>query len=180
MLLALLGLATTAHADGLDGLHERLAALSPIDTKPGVEVLDARGHVGEGVCFAPIGGTTAEDATLRCEIDGRAPYAVPVFHRLHDMNANSWSVDVSAALRRSSWRGNAMFAFYDADDQDAVAADRYAALYQADVERSKELNAHVHLSPASGFVPGHTYHMRIQQMIHGDTVVLAEADLRLE
>ena len=177
---ALLALAGSAHAEGLDDLHERLAALTPIDTKPGVEVVEGRGHLAQGVCFAPLGGTTADAATLRCEVDGLTPAAVPVFRRQHEMNANSWAVDVSAALRRSSWRGNAVFAFYDADDQNAVADDRYAALYQTDLGKSKELYAHVHLSPASGFAPGHTYHMRVQQVIHGDTVVLAEGDLRLE
>jgi hypothetical protein len=180
-LLAILLLGGAAHAEGLDGLHDRLQTSAAVDgATGGVEVFSTHAHAGQGVCFAPLGDTVADAGTLHCSMSGLGQVATPVFRRESTRNSPEWTVDVSAALKRSAWHGNALFAFYDADDEGAVESDRYAALYQAEIGGGKAVAAHVHLAPESGFSAGHTYHLRIAQLIKGETIVLAEGDLRLE
>ena len=158
------------------------AGVASLGGVSGVQVLPDRGHAAQGVCFTPLGETTAEDpTTLRCAMPGNAePAVVPAFHRPYETLAVEWAIDVSAALRRTAWRGNALFAFYDVNDPHAIEEDRYTALYQADIAKANKLHAHVHISPASGFQSGHTYRMRIGQLINGQLIVLAEGDLKLE
>ena len=169
----LLAMSSVVRADGFSSLAARVQAApsGTEDMRPGIFVQAKRGHVSIGVCFAPLGETLASETA-----DG----VVPTFRRLHETMASSWTVDIAAALQRTSWRGNAVFYFYDLDDKGSLTEDRYAAMYQVDIDRSRDLYAHAHLSPAGGFVPGHTYRMQIAQLIHGDRIVLAESDLRLE
>jgi hypothetical protein len=164
--------ATSAHADELTELGQ--VGVKVMKTSPS--------HVKEGICFAPLAATLVDDpSTLRCAVTGSdTPPVVPAFRRMHDGLAADWAIDVAAALNRSAWRGNAVFTFFDAGDASAMDEDRYTAMYQADIAKAKELHAHVHLSPASGFQQGHTYRMRIAQLIRGAEVVLAEGDVRLE
>jgi hypothetical protein len=163
--------ATVAHADDLTELGTI-----------GVRVMKTPTHVSQGVCFAPLGATLVDDpSSLRCAVAGSdTPPVVPAFRRQHDGIAADWAIDVGAALSRSAWRGNAVFSFFDVGDASAMDEDRYTAVYQADIAKAKELHAHVHLSPASGFAQGHTYRMRIAQIINGKEVLLAEGDVRLE
>jgi hypothetical protein len=163
--------AAGARADGLDELGT-----------DGVRVMKTPTHVTQGVCFAPLDETVVDGpAALRCAVPGSAtPPVVPAFRRQHDGLAADWAIDVGAALSRTAWRGNAIFLFFDLGDTGAIEEGRYTALYQADIAKAKELHAHVHLSPASGFQAGHTYRMRIAQLIRGAEVVLAQGDVRIE
>lgn len=172
-LVLLLASAAAVRADAFSLISARAQQAPPgLEVVPsGVRVGAKRGRLPMGVRFSPIGETLSSDP---------AETAMPTFRRRHETLTASWSVDVSAALRRTSWRGNAMFVFYDLADEHALDDDRYAALYQTHIGKSTELYAHAQLSPTGGFEPGHTYRMQIAQLIRGEKIVLAESDLRLE
>jgi hypothetical protein len=110
-----------------------------------------------------------------------AAVAVSVTPRYARMErSQDWRIALSGHLRRTSWAGNALFVFFDASDANAMADHRYAALYQTSIPRTTQLAAGLALSPDDGFQPGHTYRLRIAQLIDGKEVVLAETDFALE
>jgi hypothetical protein len=94
-------------------------------------------------------------------------------------SAEPWSVDVVAHLKRPAFAGNTLFLFFDADDPQAMSAHQYTALFQARVAAGRSLAARFTLDPSDGFRPGHTYRVRIVQLIGGREVLLAEGDVGL-
>jgi hypothetical protein len=104
--------------------------------------------------------------------------ATPRYARVE--RSATWRIALSGHLRRSSWAGNALFVFFDTQDANAIEAHRYTALYQTSVPRTTQLAAGLVLLPDDGFQPGHTYRLRVAQLIDGKEVVLAETDFALE
>ena len=128
-------------------------------------------HAGpqtEQLCSRPVAGIDAAVAVS----------ATPRYARME--RNEDWQIALSGHLRRSSWAGNALFVFFDIHDANAIEEHRYTALYQMGVPRTTQLAAALTLSPDDGFEPGHTYRLRIAQLINGKEVVLAETDLTLE
>jgi len=91
----------------------------------------------------------------------------------------AWTVDLQATLKRPSWNGNLVFLLYDAEDPEALEARQFTALYQTSVKASKLLSARLSLSNEEGFRAGHTYRVRIVQLINGREILLAEGDVTL-
>jgi hypothetical protein len=91
----------------------------------------------------------------------------------------SWTVDLQSTLKRPSWAGNMVFLIYDADDPDALAARQFTALYQTNVKAGKTLSAKLSLAPDEGFRSGHTYRVRIVQLVGGKEILMAEGDVTL-
>ena len=88
----------------------------------------------------------------------------------------------SSSPARSSepaWAGNALFLFFDLEDAESLENRQFTALYQAPVKAGAKVAARVSLSPEDGFRPGHTYRVRIVQLIDGKEIVLAESDVSL-
>lgn len=90
-----------------------------------------------------------------------------------------WTLEVTGMLRRPAWGGNALFVFFDLDDPESLENRQFTALYQAPVKAGPKVAARVSLAPEDGFRPGHTYRVRIVQLINGKEVVLAETDVSL-
>jgi hypothetical protein len=109
---------------------------------------------------------------------GVAVSATPRYARTE--RSEDWQLSLSGHLRRASWAGNALFVFFDVHDPNAIEEHRYTALYQMSIPRATQLAAGLTLSSDDGFQPGHTYRLRIAQLIDGKEVVLAETDLALE
>jgi hypothetical protein len=91
----------------------------------------------------------------------------------------AWTLDLQATLKRPSWAGNLVILLYDAEDSQALEARQFTALYQASVKASKLLSARLSLSNEEGFRAGHTYRVRIVQLINGREILLAEGDVTL-
>jgi hypothetical protein len=90
-----------------------------------------------------------------------------------------WTLDLSAVLKKPAWAGNALFLFFDLDDPEALPNRQFTALYQAPVKAAPKVAAKVTLTPDEGFRAGHTYRVRIVQLINGKEIVLAEGDVSL-
>jgi len=90
-----------------------------------------------------------------------------------------WSLDVAAQLKKAAISGNTLFVFFDLADPNSVKNNENTALFQAPVKAGKALALHMSLSGEDGFRAGHTYRMRIAQLLNGREVVLAEADFTL-
>ena len=90
-----------------------------------------------------------------------------------------WTLEVTGTLKRPAWAGNALFLFFDLEDPDAIENRQFTALYQAPLKAGPKVAARVSLSPEDGFRPGHTYRIRIVQLINGKEIVLAESDVSL-
>ena len=90
-----------------------------------------------------------------------------------------WTLEVTGTLKRAAWAGNALFLFFDLEDPDAIENRQFTALFQAPLKAGPKVAARVSLSPEDGFRPGHTYRVRIVQLINGKEIVLGESDVSL-
>lgn len=90
-----------------------------------------------------------------------------------------WTIELSGTLKRPAWAGNALFLLFDLEDPQSVENRQFTALYQAPLKPSARLGARLSLSPEEGFRAGHTYRLRIVQLINGREIVLGEGDLSL-
>lgn len=145
-----------------------------------------------GICLTAGSHTmavsSAEVATATT--GGKAPPLVPRFARAEAMasadgaggaSANApWSVEVAGALKRPAWNGNALFIFFDLEDPNSIDNHEYTALYQTPLKAGKNLAARVALSPEEGFRAGHTYRLRVVQLINNKEMLLTETDLALQ
>jgi hypothetical protein len=93
--------------------------------------------------------------------------------------SSPWTLEISGTLKRPAWAGNALFLFFDLEDAESLENRQFTALYQAPVKGGAKVAARVSLSPEDGFRPGHTYRVRVVQLINGKEIVLAESDVSL-
>jgi hypothetical protein len=91
----------------------------------------------------------------------------------------AWTLDVAAQLKKAAVSGNTLFVFFDMADPNSVKENATSALFQAPVKAGRTLAAHLSLSPEDGFHAGHTYRLRIAQLLGGREVVLVESDFTL-
>jgi hypothetical protein len=94
-------------------------------------------------------------------------------------DATPWTLEITGTFKRSAWAGNALFLFFDLEDPAALENRQFTALYQAPVKAGAKVAARVSLAPEDGFRAGHTYRVRIVQLINGKEMVLAESDVSL-
>lgn len=146
-----------------------------------------------GMCLTAgmhtIAAGSAEVATASTP-GGKAAPVVPRFARADaaataDGSGGSagnaaWTVELAGMLKRPSWSGNALFVFFDLEDPNAIENHEYTALYQAPLKAAKNLAARLALSPEEGFRAGHTYRLRIVQLINNKEMLLSESDLALQ
>jgi hypothetical protein len=162
-----------------------VAAAQPCGLKTGLCVAaGARSTVA--VSSAPVATATTVSNP------GKAAPVVPRFQRFSraastassdgagsSTDTGDWTLEISGVLKRAAWNGNAVFLFFDVDDPDALQNRQFTAIYQAPVKAGPKLAARVSLSPDDGFRAGHTYRIRIVQLINGREIVLAESDVSL-
>lgn len=153
-----------------------------------LRVLDsARAAHCKSVCFEPGARTTV---LVEPQAAAAKPAATPPqFRRAAAVAAagetpraetsQAWTLDVAAQLKKAAVTGNALFVFFDLADPDSVKDNQTSALYQAPVRSGRSVAAHLSLSPEDGFRAGHTYRLRVAQLIGGREVVLMESDFTL-
>jgi hypothetical protein len=125
---------------------------------------------------------------------GKAPPLVPRFARAEAVASTEgsgagsssasasapWTLELAGTLKRPAFSGNALFLFFDMEDANAIDNHEYTALYQAPLKAGKILAARMALSPEEGFRAGHTYRLRVVQLINGREMLLSESDLQLQ
>jgi hypothetical protein len=134
------------------------------------------------LCWWPAGGTTIAVESQAVASAPASKNAVPIaprFARAASKEVTSWSLELATTLKRPVLAGNVVFLFFDADDHEAMAAQQFTALYQANAKAGKTLNARLELHPDEGFHAGRTYRLRIVQLVGGHELVLAEGDVTL-
>lgn len=137
----------------------------------------------EGLCFVSGAASTVSTPPVATAVAGHGgadlvPRFVRTGNNLGDEDA--WTVDVSGNLRRAALSGNALFIIYDAKDEKAFAEHEVTALWQAPVHSGNTVAARLMLTPDDGFRSGHTYRVRMAQIIQGKQVVLGEGSLYLQ
>ncbi len=90
-----------------------------------------------------------------------------------------WVLDAMAQVKGRAWTGNAMFLFFDNADRDAQTNHETVAMFQASIRGERTLPVRLNLSREDGFRPGHSYHMRVAQLINGKEITLSEGDFSL-
>lgn len=192
--LLLGGTALAGPGDLFDTAHPAAAEDAPALTLRDVSKATPC-NVRGGMCLTPGGKTTiavssAEVVTAAVGAKSSSTPVVPRFSRAAalagetsagvspDENA-PWAIDLSANLKRQSWNGNALFVFFDLEDPEAIENRQFTALYQVPVKATSKLAAHVSLVLSEGFRAGHTYRIRIVQLISGKEIILAESDVAL-
>jgi hypothetical protein len=75
--------------------------------------------------------------------------------------------------------GNTLFLFFDLEDAEALQNRQFTALFQAPLKGGSKVSARVNLSPEEGFRAGHSYRIRIVQLLGNREIVLAEGDVSL-
>ncbi len=146
-----------------------------------------------GICLTAGSHTMAVSSTevAVAATSGKAPPIVPRFARAEAVASSDgssstassgaqWTLELAGALKHPAWGGNALFIFFDLEDPNAIDNHEYTALYQAPLKAGKTLAARVALSPEEGFRAGHTYRMRVVQLINNKEMLLTEADLALQ
>jgi hypothetical protein len=140
------------------------------------EIVDGKGGCSKvgAVCFTPD-----SDQTQRAET-AAAPSgkSVHVAAFRHVAGAHEWTVHLEATPKKS-WTGNAVFMVFDASDPQSMAEGYYQAMYQGAIKAGKPIAARLLLTSEEGFRAGHTYRVRVHQIISGREIVLAEGDLSL-
>jgi hypothetical protein len=94
-------------------------------------------------------------------------------------NSQPWTLAIDGTLKRAAYAGNTLFLFFDLEDPEALANRQFTALFQAPMKAGAKVSARVNLSPEEGFRAGHTYRIRIVQLIGGREIVLGEGDVSL-
>jgi hypothetical protein len=166
--------ALAAPGDGLDDV--RLTVLSA----------DARATDGscvsrDGLCFSAGSASTMAAPAVSAPVAGRAAgEATQRFVRNTHDDVTPWTIDVYGSLRRSALAGNALFILYDAKDEKALAEHEVTALWQAPIQAGNGLAARLYLTPDDGFRSGHTYRLRVAQLVAGKQVILGEGAVHLQ
>jgi hypothetical protein len=122
---------------------------------------------------SPVASAGADSASAK-----PAP-VVPRFERVGS-EAATWTLELAANLKKAALKGNALFVFFDMEDPGSVENRQYTALYQAPLKGGTKVAARVQLSPDEGFRAGHTYRIRVIQLINNKELVLSEGDVALQ
>lgn len=162
--------------------------------EPGVVVLPTMGiacAARPGVCLRPGSPATVMAPSLYSAAQGsHAAAGLPArFARLGTVAAPGersdqddqipWTLTVGARLQKAALAGNAIFLVYDGEDPKALARREVVRAWQADVPAGQRIAARFTLSPVDGFRAGHTYRIRIVQLVRGKEVVLGDAPVQL-
>ena len=170
-----LGMAHAAPGDGDEDSH--------------VDILEspaARCAAPSGLCWTPGVSTalTGYSSSAAVVGDHAAPFPAPGFSRtLSGREGGSsvpWTLEVNANLRRRALAGNAVFLVFDAEDHKALAKHEVMSVWQATIPAENSLGARFTLSPEDNFRANHNYLIRVAQIIHGQEVILAEGQFRLQ
>lgn len=156
----------------------------------GIEILEpesASCPTRGGLCFSPGAAATAAapSAPAVSAAVHPAASAAPRFQRLALAgrsvdDAVPWTISVSGNLRQPALNGNALFLVFDAENPRAILDHEVIAMWQARVRAGSQVSARLTLSPDDGFHAGHTYHVRVSQIINHKEVVLADGEVRLQ
>ena len=164
------------------------ATATPGPLKPGL-CINAGARSTIAVASAPMAA-----AAGTADKQSKAAIVVPRFSRAASVAASDgtqtaaattpaddapWTLDLTGTLKRSAYAGNTLFLFFDLEDPEAIENRQFTALYQAPLKAGPKVAAKVSLSPEDGFRPGHTYRIRIIQLISGKEIVLGESDVSL-
>lgn len=196
-LVALAGTAAAGPGDLSDLIHNDNAtpltildpaAATPCPQKPGLCIFaGARSTI-------TVSSSAATAAAGPADKQSKSAIVVPRFSRAASVAASEgtttaaattppenspWTLEVTGTLKHTAWAGNALFIFFDLEDPDSVENRQFTALYQAPIKAGPKVAARVSLSPDDGFRPGHTYRIRIVQLIGGKEIVLGESDVSL-
>ncbi len=191
--VALAGTAAAGPGDLPDTIHSESeapltildpATATPCAQKPGLCIV-AGSRATISVASAPVAAAAGP-----ADKQSKSAIIVPRFSRASSIAATdgsqpapdehaSWTLEVTGTLKRPAWSGNALFLFFDLEDPEAIENRQFTALYQAPVKAGAKVAARVSLSPEDGFRAGHTYRIRVVQLINGKEIVLGESDVSL-
>jgi hypothetical protein len=132
--------------------------------------------VKAGMCFKAGAATTVLLESAKVPRFSRAALAA-ANGKAHTSIA--WTIEAAAQLKKAALGGNALFIFYDLADPNSVKHQENTALFQAPIKAGKAVAVRLNLSGDDGFRAGHTYRIRIAQLVNGREVVLAEGDFSL-
>jgi hypothetical protein len=93
---------------------------------------------------------------------------------------DGWQAQMVAHFSRRSVKGTIIVTVYDMEDPGAVSRHEVTALWSVDAVSLKELALLVPLDREAGFRSGHTYRVRVVQLLRHREVVLAQGDVHLE
>ena len=145
------------------------------DPMEALEILDGSRGCAASLCIVP----GAPDTAAAPSEPIAAKRAAPLPPRFRRAGADTWTLEIAALLRRAALRGNAVFLLYDADDKEAIKEGQYTAMYQTSVHPGRALALRMRFHPDEGFRAGHTYRLRVVQLIGGKEIELALADFTL-
>lgn len=193
VMVLMAGAAKAAPGDLLDVVHggddPPLTILDPAHAQPcplkSAICIASGARSTVSVASAPLATAGSSTSSL-----GKGAPVVPRFARAAAVAASSdgasapsedapWTLELTGALKRPAWAGNALFLFFDLDDPESLENRQFTALFQAPLKAGAKLSARVDLAPEAGFRPGHTYRIRIVQLINGKEIILAESDVSL-
>jgi hypothetical protein len=133
------------------------------------------------MCFKPGAATTVQSMETAKAVPrfSRAALVAAPGNKAATSTSLSWNIEMAAQLKRAALSGNTLFVFFDLADPNSIKNQESTALFQAPVKAGKALAVRLNLTGEDGFRAGHTYRVRIAQLINGHEVVLSEGDFSL-
>ena len=196
VLVVLGGTAGAKPGDLPDTIHTEDAPLTILDPATSTQCLQKPGLCINTGARSTIAVASAPVAAAAGPADkqSKAAIVVPRFSRAASIAASDgtqtasattpsesspWTLEVTGTLKRSAYAGNTLFLFFDLEDANAIENRQFTALYQAAMKAGVKVAARLVLSPEDGFRPGHTYRLRVVQLINGREMILGESDVSL-
>lgn len=91
-----------------------------------------------------------------------------------------WTLEVQATFQKRALAGNALFVLTDIGDPEQTADSHVVtALYQEKIGGGERASVRLVLHPQDGFRAGHTYRLRVVQIVSGKEVELASGEVGL-
>src|SRR5262249_9511190 len=91
-----------------------------------------------------------------------------------------WDVLLVANLKKPTLPGTVLFVVYDKNDPEAIKRHEVTEIWYVTMAAARAVAARVQLDPDEGFNAGHTYLLRVVQLVSKREVVLAEGSVKLE
>lgn len=191
VMLSFAGASAAKPGDLMDTLHNDESPLTVLDPSTAQPCALKTGLCIVAGARSTVAVASAPVAAVATPVSNPAKAApvVPRFSRAASVasadgagsssDTGNWTLELDGTLKHPAWNGNAVFLFFDLDDPEALPNRQFTALYQAPIKAGPKLAARVNLSPDEGFRAGHTYRIRVVQLIGGKEIVLVEGDVSL-
>src|SRR5262249_11570324 len=132
------------------------------------------------VCFFSGASTTARSVQDQEVTLSRGAQVAAKAGAAEAKRTQPWDALLVANLKKPTVRGTVLFVVYDKNDPEAIKQHEVTQIWYVTMPASRNVAARVQFDPDDGFNAGHSYLLRVVQIIGKREQVLAEGAVKLE